>query len=54
MAGAGRWRRLTEAPRAEIVLEKTREAHVPQNLKGLKVLFLVAPKGFQAEELETR
>ncbi len=25
---------------------------MPQNLKGLKVLFLVAPKGFQAEELE--
>jgi protease I len=25
---------------------------VPQNLKGLKVLFLVAPKGFQDEELE--
>ena len=25
---------------------------MPQNLKGLKVLFLVAPKGFQDEELE--
>jgi protease I len=25
---------------------------VPQTLKGLKVLFLVAPKGFQDEELE--
>jgi len=25
---------------------------VPQNLKGLKVLFLVAPTGFQDEELE--
>ena len=25
---------------------------MPQNLKGLKVLFLVAPRGFQDEELE--
>jgi protease I len=38
--------------RAQIVTKTLREAHVPQTLKGLKVLFLVAPKGFQDEELE--
>jgi protease I len=34
------------------VSKTLREAHVPQTLKGLKVLFLVSSKGFQEEELE--
>jgi len=45
-------RRLTAPAAADIVEETPREAHVPQNLKGLKVLFFVAPTGFQDEELE--